>query len=236
MRLQRRNGHAAVPAGIHTVAGMRAAHKAVGPGQPPLPGQRQVLCCAGQCHLQIHALAAHALAQRGLQHRLAGHERAAHVGKQGGWQFQPGHQSVVGQVSQVMAGYFSASARAADDGDMRQGRVEAVQTLPAQAQLLNGRGAKRSQQYICFGQLAVQGLLAGSGFQVGSDGFHALVQLSVGSRAVVLHRVASGRLELDAARAHLAATHQRRRAGQVQRQAEQAQALEGFQCGWGRVL
>ena len=110
---------------------MRAAHKAVGPGQPPLPGQRQVLRCAGERHLQIHALAAHALAHCGLQHRLARHDGAAHVGKQGGRQFQPGHQTVVGQVSQVMAGYLSASARAANDGDMREGRVEAVQILPA---------------------------------------------------------------------------------------------------------
>ena len=133
-----------------------------------------------------------------------------------------------------MAGFFGALARAADDGNQRQGRVEAVQAFPVQTQLGERRRAKRGEQHVGFGQFALQRLLAGLGFQIRCQQLDTFVQLSVGGLAVAAHRVTARRLQLDATRAQLATTHQRGRAGQVESQAQDANALEGLQgFGWG---
>ena len=122
---------------------MRAANPALRLRQPPLPGQRQVTGGHGQGDFDEYALALCAAPQHaGLQHGFSGHQRAAHVGIQRGGQFQAGHQAVFGQIGQVVAGFFSTFAGAADDGDLRQGRVARPQRFPVNTQFLERRRAK----------------------------------------------------------------------------------------------
>ena len=82
-------------------------------------------------------------------------------------------------------------------------------------------------------EIQSHGLLAGRRLQVGLQDPHALVQLRVGRRVVGAHRVAGGRLDLHALGAHAAAAHQRRGAGQVEGEAEDAQGSE--RCGGGHA-
>jgi hypothetical protein len=82
-------------------------------------------------------------------------------------------------------------------------------------------------------QFAVQLLLARLGLQVGRQQLNAFMQLAVGGRVVLLHRVAARRFELEAGCAHLAASHQRGRTRQVERQAQDADALKGLESGGG---
>ena len=127
-----------------------------------------------------------------------------------------------------MAGFFGACAGRADDGHMRQRGVQCVDFCPAQAQFFQSRWPERGKQHIGFIQLAVQQLLARIGFQIGVEYLDAFVQLRVGARVVQPHGVARGRLKFDAGRPHLAAAHQGGRTGQVERQAQDALALESL--------
>lgn len=243
VRLQRGQGHAAVFAGVHAVAGVGAAHGAAGLGQAPAAGQGQPGGGVAQGHFLKHALATGFLGQHGFEHGFGGHQGAAHVGKQGGGQVQPRHQAGVGQVGQVVAGLFGACARRTNDGHHAERGVGFVQRFPAQAQFGQRRGAERGQQHVGAGQFALQLGLAFGRFQIDRDGAHAFVHGGVGAGVVLAHGVAAaearwrGRLGFGAGGAHGAQAHQRGRAGQVERQAEHAHTAQGFQgllcCGGG---
>ena len=84
----------------------------------------------------------------------------------------------------------------------------------------------------------MQGFLAFVGFQICLGNAHLVVQFVIGSAVVQAHRVARGAFgragvrrwfQLHATRPHLLAAHQGRRPGQIQRQAHDANALQGLE-------
>ena len=180
------------------------------------------------------------MGEHGLQDGFTDHERAAHVRVQRGGQVQPGDQPAFGQVGQVVTGLVRPLAGRAHNRDLAELREQRLQRGPTQPQFVQGRRAEGRQQHIGAGQRLLQGLLTGGRFEVGHRHLHTRVQRGVGARAVLLHRVASGAarrgwgFDLVALGPHRAATHQRRRAGQVQCQAEEPDAAQGLEwCASG---
>ena len=110
-----------------------------------------------------------------------------------------------------------------------------MQVGPGHAEFLQGRRAKRGQQHVGLGQELVQLGLAFGGFQVGLHHFHTRVKLGVSVWGVQTHGVrgrAFGRtggrqrFEFAALGAHGGQAHQGGGPGQVQRHAQDANALE----------
>ncbi len=241
MRLQRGHGHTPVLAGVDAVACVRAAHRAGRLREPPAAGQGEPGGGVRQGDLLKHAFAGGSLHHHRPERRLAGHEGAAHVGKQGGGQIQPGHQTGVGEVGEVVAGLFGARTRRSHDGDHAECRVLFVQHLPAQMEFCERRRTERGEQQIGAGQGFVQRGLALVGLEVDAHGLDAIVQRGVGHGVVLTHGVAtacalgSGRLGLEACRTHGLESHERGRSRQVEREAEHAHAAQGFEGG-GRAV
>ena len=239
VRLQGSHGHTPIGAGIHLIARMGAAHRALGRGQAPVPGQGQVACRIFQRHLVKHAFAVAAARfgplPQGFQHGFAGLDGPGHVGKQCGGQGQASHQAIRCQIGQVVAGDFRARAGRTHNADHVQGRELGVQVGPGHAEFLQGRRAKRGQQHVGLGQELVQLGLAFGGFQVGLHHFHTRVKLGISVWGVQPHGVrgrAFGRtggrqrFEFAALGAHGGQAHQGGGPGQVQRHAQDANALE----------
>ena len=206
---------------------MGTTHGAGGLRQAPAARQGQPSGGVSQRHFDQHAMPFALTQLQGLQHGLAGHQCAAHVGKQGGRQFQPGHKVVFRLVGEVMAGFLGPLAGRADDGDLAKLRVGLVQSPPVQPELGQGRRTERCQQHIGLSQLALHPLLAGGLLEISAEHTDALVHLGVRLVSVVLHRITLGRLYFDAACAHGLAAQQGGGARQVQAEAENAAALQG---------
>ena len=134
-----------------------------------------------------------------------------------------------------MTGDFRARAGRTHNADHVQGGELGVQIGPSHAQFLQGRRAKRGQEHVGLGQQLVQLGLAFGGFQVGLHHFHPRVKLGIGVGCVQTHRVrgrAFGRtggrqrFEFAAFGTHGGQAHQGGGSGQVQRHAQDANALE----------
>ena len=108
-------------------AGLGTANIGLGRGQFPVARQRQPVGRVCQGHFQISPLAAARACQQGLQHGLAGHQRAAHVGVQRGGQLGAGHQARLGQVGQIVPGFFGVYPAGTHDAYQAQARVAGVQ-------------------------------------------------------------------------------------------------------------
>ena len=142
VRLQRRDGHTAVFAGIDAVARVRTAHRAVGCGHAQLAGQGQPSGSLRQGHFVARAFASGLERDDSFERGFAGHERTAHVGKQTGGQVHAVDQAHFGLVGQIVARNFGQRPGGADHFDQAERGVLLAQGFPAQAQLGQGRGAE----------------------------------------------------------------------------------------------
>jgi hypothetical protein len=109
-----------------------------------------------------------------------------------------------------------------------------MQSFPAQAQLVQGRGPERGDEDIGVAQQTRQHRLALAAFEIGLHRSHPLVHGLVSHGTVMGHGVATGgggtrrggRFEFGAMRAHAMQAHQSSRSWQVQGQAEHTHAAQ----------
>ncbi|MNH33309.1 hypothetical protein D3C79_938120 [compost metagenome] len=133
-----------------------------------------------------------------------------------------------------MAGGVRAFAGRAKDTHHGQLRIACLQRLPVQPELAQGGRPERRQQHIRTREFGVQHGLSFGGLQVGLQALHLGVHVVVGRLAIAVHGVGAGAagggqgFELGALRAHGGTAFQGGRAGQVQRQAQDADATQGL--------
>lgn len=232
MALEGGDGDPAVGCSVERVLRQRAAEWSVGRRHAVTGGCGEVVGDVAEGDLAVAARAGAGAFDEGGEAGGDGAFGAAEVGHEDAGKRRWVEGSVDGLVGEVVAGDLGFVAGVPDDGDVHEPRVGGVQGVPAEAELGEGRRARRGEQNVGVGEQFRNGCLVLVGLEVVRDDL-----LPGGEFAVVvgrggLHEVAARRFDLRHLRPEPDEMHGCGRPGQVRREADDADALEG-RCAHG---